>query len=111
MSTQIQPTPIVSGDKAKEIEKILEFEKLISSTSGSKEDIQRAIEQLNKEFADAPSGGLMGWICPKCGAVMSPYQSYCVKCSGNWEITYGTGTKPSDWETVYTGFRTEEEFK
>lgn len=38
------------------------------------------------------TGGLYGWICPKCGAVMGPFQSYCIKCSGSWEFTWGTGT-------------------
>lgn len=47
------------------------------------------------------ASGLMGWICPKCGAVMSPFESYCVKCSGNWEITCDTDT--SSLEVTHNG--------
>jgi hypothetical protein len=24
-----------------------------------------------------------GWECPKCGAVMAPWQKVCVNCTGN----------------------------
>lgn len=92
MSTQIQPTPIVSDDKAKEIENIIE-------TNYSQEDIDKAIEKLNREFADAPSSGLMGWICPVCGRGLSPYTSSC-PCAINREITCGTGTTVSLGGTV-----------
>lgn len=60
-------------------------------------DIKCIHPDYNKEINTPGSktestGGLYGWICPKCGAVMSPFQSYCIKCSGPWEVTFGTGT-------------------
>lgn len=41
------------------------------------------------------ASGSYGWICPACGAGVSPYQNYCPCCSGKkftptW--TCGTGT-------------------
>ena len=42
---------------------------------------------------DYQVGGLYGWICPKCGAVMSPFTSFCPNCTQrNWEVTCATGT-------------------
>lgn len=42
----------------------------------------------------APQGGFVGWICPMCGTVMGPFQSCCVKCSRNFEITCGRTSTP-----------------
>lgn len=35
-----------------------------------------------------------GWVCPKCGAVMSPRESVCVNCRGDFvsNVTTSTGT-------------------
>ena len=49
-------------------------------------------EFLNTNESEPQTGVLLGWICPKCGAALSPFVNYCVKCSGNWEFTWGTGT-------------------
>ena len=60
----------------------------------------KELEKIREDYAhfisantpdSEPADGLYGWICPKCGAVMSPFQSYCIKCSGNWEITSDAG--------------------
>ena len=37
--------------------------------------------------------GLYGWICPKCGSVMSPFTSCCPNCTKhNFEITCTTSS-------------------
>lgn len=33
-----------------------------------------------------------GWVCPKCGAVMSPYTSVCVNCTGQYSIEVSTNS-------------------
>ena len=43
--------------------------------------------------------GSYGWICPVCGAGVSPYQDHCPCCSGkNWTPTWtcGSGSISSD---------------
>lgn len=42
-------------------------------------------------------GGMYGWICPKCGAVMSPFTSFCPNCTKrNFEITCTTASAESN---------------
>ena len=68
--------------------------------------LQEQYNKFIKENQPEPAGGLLGWICPKCGAALSPFVNYCVKCSGNWEITYSTGT-PITNDCIVTSYERE----
>lgn len=58
------------------------------STSDFIQHTSKTTLEPNKE--NSPSG-LYGWICPKCGAVMSPFERCCIKCTQNgFEITFAT---------------------
>ena len=37
-----------------------------------------------------------GWVCPKCGAVMSPTTSVCVNCRGFTEVSISTNYIPTE---------------
>ena len=39
-----------------------------------------------EEIIKVPPGGTVGWICPVCGAGMSPYATRCT-CRDKFEIT------------------------
>lgn len=59
------------------------------------DEIRDIYKQLDRQqiTKDSPGstelvGGMYGWICPKCGAVMSPFISFCPNCTKhNFEIT------------------------
>lgn len=44
-----------------------------------------------------------GWKCPSCGAVMAPWQNFCINCSGSHEpycgpsITWHSTGDPIPW--------------
>lgn len=55
----------------------------------------------NVSYIKEKSTGLYGWICPKCGAVMSPFTSFCPNCTQqNWELTCTTNTNSTNVSTA-----------
>ena len=55
----------------------------ISHIKGLSEDINI----VNTPKKEDKGGGLMGWVCPKCGRCYSPFTSMCPYCNngiGDW---------------------------
>ena len=52
--------------------------------------VTEPIEEKNKGI-ELPKGGMMGWICPKCGKGLSPFVGVC-PCSISTEATWTTNS-------------------
>lgn len=60
---------------------------------------QATKDQSERSNTSVSVGGMYGWICPKCGAVLSPFTSYCPNCTkSNWEITCNTTTDSKNFD-------------
>lgn len=40
--------------------------------------------------AEVSKNYLTGWVCPKCGAVMGPWQNCCIRCTPAPQLTWST---------------------
>ena len=57
--------------------------------------VQTAVEPMYQDILPPQKkiNGSYGWICPVCGAGVSPYQDHCPICSGkNLTPTWTCGT-------------------
>lgn len=64
----------------------------VKEFEGFKDNSNENINTPKEEYKGG--GGLMGWICPKCGRCYSPFTTMCPYCNnGDWsKITCFDGT-------------------
>jgi uncharacterized OB-fold protein len=62
-------------------------ENLISQIKTAFAEDESQVAKVNEQKNNF-SSNTYGWICPKCGSVMSPYTSFCPNCTQrDFEIT------------------------
>lgn len=63
----------------------------MSTAKNSREEVTQPTGVDSQTITTQPreqhNVGLMGWICPVCGAGVSPYTRVCPNCRGNKKVT------------------------
>lgn len=54
------------------------------------------MKDTNQSSTKSSENYMVGWMCPKCGAVMSPWQATCPHCTPTspLKITYAPNVTP-----------------
>ena len=76
-------------------EAVVKLRKTADSTANAMPANKNTVTDSKSTACDIPAKPFLqqGWECPKCGAILAPYQNYCPFCSpseygrSNWVVT------------------------